>query len=122
MPCDYNTVFSAQQKPFVAVLMKTKGLQVTGDMRHMTQFVRYDRMLFSAFFIQNPIRPQVRDLCHVTYNTVFSAQQKPFAVVLMKKKGLQVTGDMRHMTQFVRYDRMLFSAFFTQIRPHLHDL
>jgi hypothetical protein len=50
----YNTVFPEQQKPFVVLLLKIKGLQVTGDMRHIPQFVRYDRLLFSAFFIQKP--------------------------------------------------------------------
>ena len=64
MPCvTYNTVFPVKQKPFVVLLLKIKGLQVTGDMRHIPQFVRYDQLLFSAFFIQNPIRPRVR----VTY-------------------------------------------------------
>ena len=63
-----------------------------------------------------------RDLCHVTYNTVFSVQHKPFVVVLLKIKGLQVTGDMRHIPQFVCCDRLFFSAFFIQnpIRPRVH--
>jgi hypothetical protein len=52
-----------QYKPFVVVLLKITGLQVTGDMRHIPQFVRCDRLFFSAFFIQNPIRPRA----HVTY-------------------------------------------------------
>ncbi len=66
--------------------------------------------------------PPSCDLCHVTYTTVLPLQQKPYVVVLLKKKGLQVTGDMRHVPQFVRYDRMLFFALFIQnpIRPPLH--